>query len=125
MEQFMNMLVVALLSMSPGNGTRPAVQVDNWPALKVSEHLVDVMPPGCSDASGCAVVNFGDRTCDVYVAWRTPRKAAVRERELNRCRGLDEPPYRLKSAYAQWLSGQPCKLGREGEARSFAATAVD
>ncbi|MGE5467515.1 MAG: hypothetical protein ACM3Y9_08840 [Ignavibacteria bacterium] len=126
MEQFMNMLVVALLSMAPSAPARTAVQIENWPALKITEHVVSAMPPGCSaDGSGCAVVNFADRTCDVYIAWREPQKAVLRERELRRCRGVDEPPYRLRTAYAQWLAGQPCRSGREADARAIVVAAVN
>lgn len=121
MEQFMNMLVLAMLSMSPAAPARQ-VQIANWPTLKVEEHLVASMPAGCAEGTGCAVVNFSTRTCDVYISWREAQKAAVRERELKRCRGLDEAPFRLRAAYGQWLASQPCKCGGE---RAEIAAAVD
>ncbi|HEX8961613.1 MAG TPA: hypothetical protein VF801_01310 [Rhodocyclaceae bacterium] len=127
MEQFMNMLVMALLSGSPAHTAKPATHIDNWPALKVTEHIVAAMPSGCgANATGCTVVNFGERTCDIYVAWREPLKAATRERELRRCRGYDDPPFRLKTAYVQWLSaGSPCKLPKEPDGRSMIAAVTD
>lgn len=126
MEQFMNMLVVAMLSASPGAAVRHPVQIDNWPALKITEHLVESMPAECNaNGLGCAIVNFNERTCDVYVAWREPQKTLVRERQLNRCRGYDEPPFRLRAAYVQWLASQPCKPRRDGEERSTVAAAAN
>jgi hypothetical protein len=126
MEQFMNMLVVAMLSASPGGAARHPVQIDNWPALKITEHLVESMPSGCGTlGSGCAIVNFGERTCDIYVAWREPQKTLVRERQLNRCRGYDEPPFRLRTAYIQWMANQPCKPRRDGDNSPMVATAAD
>ncbi len=127
MEQFMNMLVVALLSVSPANSAKQGVRIDNWPSLKITEHLVAAMPAACNaSVSGCAVVNFSERTCEVYVAWREPQKAAVRERELRRCRGYDDPPFPLKTAYLQWLSaGSPCRPSRETEGRSLVVAVAD
>lgn len=110
MEQFMNMLVLAMISMSPAPPAKPA-PIANWPTLKVEEHLVASLPAGCTEATGCAVVNFKRRTCDVYIAWREPQKAVVRERELRHCRGYDEAPFRLRATYVQWLASQPRKCG--------------
>lgn len=110
MEQYFNMLIMALLSMSPAAPAKPSAQIENWPALKVNEHLVASMPSVCGgDGTGCTVINFSERTCDIYIAWREPRKEVVREREMKRCRGRDEPPFRLKTAYKQWSAGQQCK----------------
>jgi hypothetical protein len=126
MEQFMNMLVLALLSMPQAAPVKTMVRIENWPVLKISEHVVAALPADCgTDGTGCAVVNFAERSCDVYIATREPRKAAVRERELKRCQGYDDPPFRLQAAYTQWLVGQPCKLPKEGESRPLIAAAVD
>lgn len=121
MEQFMNMLVLAMLSMSTAPPVKP-MPIANWPTLKVEEHLVASMPAGCAEGTGCTVVNFNARTCDVYIAWREPQKSGVRERELRHCRGYDEAPFRLRAAYAQWLAGQPCKCGGD---RSVIAAAAE
>lgn len=135
MEQFMNMVVVALLSMSAAVQSKApappvpkiaAVRIENWPVLKVTEHMVSSLPAGCStDGTGCAAVNFEERTCDIYVLWRERDKVAARERETRRCRGYDQPPYRLQTAYTQWLSTPPCRCGKEGEGQATVAFASD
>jgi hypothetical protein len=126
MEQFVNMLMVALLSSSPGGTAKPMVLIDNWPSLRITEHLVGTMPAACNpNSTGCAVVNFSDRTCDVYVAWREPQKATVRERQLKRCKGYDEAPFRLRTAYAQWRAIKPCKPRKDGEPSALVVAAVD
>jgi hypothetical protein len=126
MEQFMNMLVMALLSASPGGAAKPMVLIDNWPSMKIAEHLVGTMPAACNpNSTGCAVVNFSERTCDVYVAWREPQKELMRERQLKRCQGYDVAPFPLRTAYAQWQAAQPCKPRKDGDARELMVAAVD
>lgn len=126
MEQFVNMLVMAMLSASPGGAAKPMVHVDSWPSLRITEHLVGMMPAACNpNGMGCAVVNFAERTCDVYVAWREPQKVAVRERLLKRCGGYDEAPFRLRTAYAEWRANLPCKPRKGGEKHVLTVAAVD
>ncbi len=130
MEQFVNMLLVALMSAGQPASPRPMVLIDNWPALRVTEHLVAAMPAGCNpNGGGCAVINFAERSCDVYIAWREPQKAVMREREMKRCRGYDAEPFQLREAYVRWLSGQPCKPDKErprkeGETKAVVAVAT-
>lgn len=123
MEQLMNAFVLALISMSnSAQPSRPMTQIEDWPPLAITEHLVTTLPMACKpDGTGCAVVRLADRTCDVYIAWREPQKAAMRERQLKHCRGYDEPPFRLKEAHAQWLAaGKPVRA-RKGDASALMA----
>ncbi|MDD5249739.1 MAG: hypothetical protein PHY45_12170 [Rhodocyclaceae bacterium] len=128
MEQLMNAFLLALLSMPhPISAATPMVVIDNWPPLRITEHLVANMPETCSAAAaGCAVVKLDARTCDVYVAWREPHKAAVRERQLKHCRGYDEPPFALKAAHARWVAaGKPYKPLLEADRRPPATATTD
>ena len=126
MEQLVNMLMLALLSVPQSPAPKAAVQIENWPALSITEHLVAAMPAGCGGSgTGCAVVNFSQRTCDVYIAWSEPQKSAVRERQMKRCRGYDEAPFRFRTAYSQWQASQPRKPGKKGDGGAVIATAVD
>lgn len=123
MEQLMNAFVLALLSLThPSQAKPPAIPVEDWPDLKITEHLVSAMPAPCrADAPGCAVVRLSEGTCDIYVALREPQKAPVRERQLKHCRGYDEPPYRLREAYARWMETKAARAHRVSDAEVVAA----
>lgn len=128
MEQLMNAFLLALLSMPQPMSAAPAMaQIENWPQLKITEHLVTNIPLACGDAgTGCAIVKFSERTCDIYIAWREPHKARVRARQLKRCRGYDEPPFRLKATYTQWVAaGRPYQPQHEAKHRIMTSASAD
>jgi hypothetical protein len=128
MEQLMNAFLLALLSMPhPMSAATPPAQIENWPQLTVTEHLVAAVPPACHvDGTGCAVVKLDERTCNIYIAWREPRKAVVRARQMKRCRGYDEAPFPLKAVHSKWVAaGKPYTPQREAEHRALATAALD
>lgn len=105
------LFLIGLLAMSPVN----VVQIEDWPELTITEHATAAFPDACAvGAAACALVNLAARTCDVYLSPNWPLQQALREHELEHCRGRDHAPFNLKAAHEAWVAaGKPKQSGAD------------
>ena len=104
-------IIFLLAALWSGTYTVNLTQIDDWPALAITEHITSDFPAGACEAPGsmgCSLVDLAAGTCDVYLTPLAANIEPIRAHELEHCAGWDHAPYRMQDLFDTWVAeGRP------------------